>query len=216
VALTAGTRLGPYEVIAAIGAGGMGEVYRARDTRLKRDVALKVLPDRFSRDPARLARFQREAELLAALNHSNIAAVYGLESADGVNSIAMELVDGPTLAESLARGPLPLRDTLNIARQVADALEGAHSKGVVHRDLKPSNLKVTADGKVKVLDFGLAKMLATEETSPASLSLSPTVSVQALSSGIILGTAAYMSPEQARGKAVDSRTDVWAFGCLLY
>jgi eukaryotic-like serine/threonine-protein kinase len=216
VALTAGTRLGPYEVIAAIGAGGMGEVYRARDTRLKRDVALKVLPDRFSRDPDRLARFQREAELLAALNHSNIAAVYGLESANGVNSIAMELVDGPTLAELLARGPLPVRDALNIARQVADALEGAHSKGVVHRDLKPSNIKVTADGKVKVLDFGLAKMLATEETSPASLSLSPTVSVQALSSGIILGTAAYMSPEQARGKAVDSRTDVWAFGCLLY
>ena len=172
MALSAGTRLGPYEVISAIGAGGMGEVYRARDTRLKRDVALKVLPDRFSRDPDRLARFQREAELLAALNHSNIAAVYGLESADGVNSIAMELVDGPTLADSRKR-PAPVRDALNIARQVADALEAAHSNGVVHRDLKPSNIKVTPDGKVKVLDFGLAKMLAPRRHR-RSLSLSPT------------------------------------------
>jgi Tol biopolymer transport system component len=217
MALSVGTRLGPYEIVAAIGAGGMGEVYRARDTRLKRDVALKVLPERFSHDPDRLARFQREAELLAALNHSNIAAVYGLESAGPVNSIAMELVDGPTLAEVLCRGPLALRDALNVARQVADALEAAHGRGVVHRDLKPSNIKVTPDGKVKVLDFGLAKMLATEDASPpSSLSLSPTMSVQTLSGGVILGTAAYMSPEQARGKTVDARTDVWAFGCLLY
>ncbi len=216
--LSAGTRLGPYEVVSAIGAGGMGEVYRARDTRLKRDVALKVLPDQFSRDPDRLARFQREAELLASLNHSNIAAVYGLESADGVNSIAMELVDGPTLADMLARGPLGVRDALNIARQVADALEAAHSRGVVHRDLKPSNIKVTPDGKVKVLDFGLAKMLTAAEASPSSLSmsLSPTMSLQTQSGGVILGTAPYMSPEQARGKVVDSRTDVWAFGCVLY
>ena len=172
MSLATGTKLGPYEIVAPLGAGGMGEVYRARDTRLKREVALKVLPEGFSQDPDRLARFQREAELLATLNHPNIAAVYGLEKADGVTGIVLELVDGDTLADVIARGPIPFADALPLARQIADALEAAHEKGVIHRDLKPANIKVTSDGTVKVLDFGLAKMME-HETPASSLTMSP-------------------------------------------
>jgi serine/threonine-protein kinase len=225
--LSAGTRLGAYEIVGAIGAGGMGEVYRARDTQLKREVAIKVLPEAFSQDPDRLARFQREAELLATLNHPNIAAVYGLEKSEGVTAIVMELVDGETLAERIeglrAKGlGLVLDEALPIARQIADALEAAHEKGVIHRDLKPANIKVTPDGKVKVLDFGLAKMIHGDGSrsgstrDPSPVSMSPTLSVHGTYAGVILGTAAYMSPEQARGRVVDKRTDVWAFGCVLF
>ncbi len=223
--LQSGARLGAYEVLSALGAGGMGEVYRARDTNLKREVAIKVLPEGFSQDPDRLARFQREAELLATLNHPNIASVYGLEKSDSATAIVMELVEGDTLAEKLAQlsslksevSGLPLDETLAIARQIADALEAAHEKGVIHRDLKPANIKVTPDGKVKVLDFGLAKMLEGPDGSGGpGFSMSPTLSVQGTFAGTILGTAAYMSPEQARGKPVDRRTDIWAFGCVLY
>jgi len=213
--LEAGTRLGPYEILNAIGAGGMGEVYRATDSRLKRDVAIKVLPEPFEHDPDRLARFQREAELLASLNHPNIAAIYGLESAEGAVAIVLELVEGETLEGLVRRGPLAIHEALPIARQIVEALEAAHDKGVVHRDLKPANIKMTADGRVKVLDFGLAKMLEADPKSSA-MSMSPTLSVHATYSGVILGTAAYMSPEQARGKPVDRRADVWAFGCVLY
>jgi serine/threonine protein kinase len=232
MALADGTRLGPYEILGALGAGGMDEVYRARDTRLKRDVAVKVLPAAFARDPDRLARFQREAELLAALNHPNIAAVYGLEQADGMNAIVMELVEGPTLADQIERGSppqsrgsgLPVDDALSIARQIADALEAAHEKGVIHRDLKPANIKVTPDGKVKVLDFGLAKLASPAEAGhdggppgAGALTQSPTLTTPAATlAGVILGTAAYMSPEQARGRPVDKRADIWAFGCVLY
>ena len=200
----------------------MGEVYRARDTNLKREVAVKVLPDGFSQDPDRLARFQREAELLATLNHPNIAAVYGLEKTDGVTAIVLELVEGETLADLIglrAQGSgLPLNEALPIARQIAEALEAAHEKGVIHRDLKPGNVKVTPDGKVKVLDFGLAKLVdaGSPEGSPTTAALSPTLSVHGTFAGTILGTAAYMSPEQARGRPVDRRTDIWAFGCVLY
>jgi serine/threonine-protein kinase len=229
VGFAAGARLGPYEIQSALGAGGMGEVYRARDTRLKRDVAIKVLPEAFAQDPDRLARFQREAELLATLNHPNIAAVYGLEQADpspgsgqaAVTGIVLELVEGETLADQIARGPVAIIDALPIARQIADALEAAHEKGVIHRDLKPANIKITADGKVKVLDFGLAKLTDAagsghQAAGSVPLTMSPTLSVQATYAGVILGTAAYMSPEQARGRTVDKRTDVWAFGCVLY
>ncbi len=217
MALPAGTRLGPYEILSALGAGGMGEVYRARDTRLKREVALKVLPELFSKDPDRLARFQREAELMATLNHPNIAAVYGLEQSDGATAIILEVVEGETLADQIARGPVAVSDALPIARQIADALDAAHEKGIIHRDLKPANIKITPDGVVKVLDFGLAKAL--EPVAPASdLSQSPTMTSPAMmtKAGAILGTAAYMSPEQARGNPVDKRTDIWAFGCVLY
>src|SRR5215471_7036400 len=215
MALDQGTRLGSYEVIALLGVGGMGEVYRARDLKLKRDVAVKVLPELLAGDPERLARFQREAELLATLNHPNIAAVYGLEDSGDWRAIVLELVEGETLAEEIARGPIAPDEALRIARQIVDALEAAHDRGVVHRDLKPANIKLTTDGKVKVLDFGLAKML--ESTAvPSSLSMSPTLSVHATYAGVILGTAAYMSPEQARGKLVDRRTDIWAFGCVLF
>jgi serine/threonine protein kinase/Tol biopolymer transport system component len=217
-----GARLGSYEIIALIGAGGMGEVYRARDTKLKRDVAIKVLPPTFLGDADRRSRFQREAELLATLNHPNIAAVYGLEDVEpsaesgrAACALVMELVEGETLAEHLAGGRLPLGDAIPIARQIIDALEAAHDKGIVHRDLKPANIKVAPDGTVKVLDFGLAKMAEQQGSSP-SLSMSPTLSIQATYAGVILGTAAYMSPEQARGKPVDRRTDVWAFGCVLF
>ena len=210
-----GTRLGSYEITQKLGEGGMGEVYRATDTRLKRDVAIKVLPEPLAHDPDRVARFQREAELLASLNHPNIAAIYGLEHADGVVGIVLELVEGDTLADVVARGPLPLIDALPIAHQIAEALEAAHDKGVVHRDLKPANIKIAPDGRVKVLDFGLAKMLESDPKSSA-MSMSPTLSVHATYAGVILGTAAYMSPEQARGKPVDRRTDVWAFGCVLF
>ena len=224
MALTPGSRLGPYEVLAPIGAGGMGEVYRARDTRLNRDVALKVLPDVFSGDGDRRARFEREAQLLATLNHPHIAQIYGLEdSAAGIHALVMELVDGPTLADRIAQGPIPVDEALAIARQVAEALEAAHDRGVIHRDLKPANVKMTADGAVKVLDFGLAKLIeptaasgATGATAQSPLTLSPTLSVQATYAGVLLGTAAYMSPEQARGRSVDHRADVWAFGCVVY
>jgi eukaryotic-like serine/threonine-protein kinase len=224
VALTTGLRFGPYEIVSPLGVGGMGEVWRARDTHLKRGVAIKVLPDGVSQDPDRLARFQREAELLASLNHPNIAAVYGLEKADGMTGIVLELVDGETLAEVIAHGPVPVIDALQIARQIAEALEAAHEKGVIHRDLKPANIKLTSDGKVKVLDFGLAKLLDTETTAAGQarryspgLTDSPTITTPAMTmAGVILGTAAYMSPEQARGKAADKRADIWAFGCVLY
>jgi eukaryotic-like serine/threonine-protein kinase len=215
VALAPGSRLGAYEVVSLLGEGGMGQVYRAKDTRLRRDVALKILPDAFASDPDRVARFQREAELLATLNHPNIAAIYGLEQADGMRALVLELAEGPTLADRIAQGPIPIDEALLIAGQIADALEAAHEKGVIHRDLKPANIKVTPDDKVKVLDFGLAKMLE-NPAAPAALSMSPTLSVHATYAGVILGTAAYMSPEQARGKAVDKRTDIWAFGCVLF
>jgi Tol biopolymer transport system component len=213
--IAAGTRLGSYEVVAQIGAGGMGEVYRARDTKLGRDVAIKVLPVNFVNDPERLSRFQREARMLAALNHANIATIYGLEQYDGGTCLVMELVSGETLAERVKAGPLGIEEALKIAVQIAEALEAAHEKSIIHRDLKPANVKVTPEGKVKVLDFGLAKAYAgdTEAFDPAN---SPTISAAATMHGAILGTAAYMSPEQARGKSVDKRTDIWAFGCVLY
>ncbi|MBI3050026.1 MAG: serine/threonine-protein kinase [Acidobacteria bacterium] len=215
MALRAGTRLGPYEILAPLGAGGMGEVYRARDTKLNREIALKVLPALLASDPDRLARFKREAQLLAALNHPNIAAIHGLEDADGTPALVLELVEGPTLADRVAEGPLPRDEALAIARQIADALEAAHERGIIHRDLKPANVKLRDDGTVKVLDFGLAKALE-NESRVLDASMSPTMSVAATGAGMILGTAAYMAPEQARGKAVDKRADVWAFGCVLF
>ena len=218
MALFPGSRLGPYEILSAIGAGGMGEVYRARDSRLNRDVAIKVLLTAVASDPDRLARFSREAQVLASLNHPNIAHIHGLEEADGVTALVLELVEGEDLAQRIARGPIALEEALPIARQVADALEAAHEKGVIHRDLKPANVKITPDGNVKVLDFGLAKLVdvGSLEGSPNTAALSPTLSVHGTFAGTILGTAAYMSPEQARGRAVDRRTDIWAFGCVLY
>ena len=210
-----GTSIAHYKVTGKLGAGGMGEVYRATDTKLGRDVALKVLPAAFAADAQRLARFQREAQVLAALNHPHIAAIYGLEDSGGSPVLAMELVEGPTLAERISGGALPLEEALALARQIAEALEFAHEKGIVHRDLKPVNVKVTPDGNVKVLDFGLAKALA-EEASDSELANSPTLSMAATKAGIILGTAAYMSPEQARAKAVDRRTDVWSFGAVFF
>jgi len=213
--IATGTKLGTYEVGALIGAGGMGEVYRAHDSKLGRDVAIKVLPEQFAREPERLARFQREAKMLAALNHPNIAAIYGLEQSGSTHYLVMELVEGPTLAERIAGGPVPVDETLPIARQVADAVEYAHDKNVIHRDLKPANIKVTAEGMVKVLDFGLAKAMS-DEPSAADISNSPTLSMAATRQGVILGTAAYMSPEQAKGKTADRRADVWAFGVVLY
>src|SRR5437867_1980103 len=194
----------------------MGEVYRARDTKLKRDVAIKILPDEFSRDPERVSRFQREAEALAALNHQNIAGIYDLQQSGTTRFLVLEFVEGDTLADILRkRGALPLDETLHIAKQICEALEAAHEKGIVHRDLKPANIKVMPDGKVKVLDFGLAKAMEPNAAN-ATLSNSPTLSVAATNAGIILGTAAYMSPEQARGRTVDRRTDIFAFGCVLY
>ena len=209
-----GQSLGPYHVLARVGEGGMGEVYRARDTRLQRDVAIKVLPDTFAADSERLARFEREAQVLASLNHPHIAQIYGIEG----RAIVMELVEGDTLAERIVRGPIPLDEALAIAKQIADAVEAAHEKGIIHRDLKPANVKVRPDGSVKVLDFGLAKAMDPDAVATApALSMSPTMASPAMTSaGLILGTAAYMSPEQARGKAVDRRSDVWAFGCVLY
>jgi len=215
MSLETGTRLGPYEVLGAIGAGGMGEVYRARDTRLKRDVALKVLPDGFATDPDRLGRFHREAELLAQLNHPNIASIYGLEQTDATTAIILELIEGDTLADLIARGPLMMSAALPIARQVAEALEAAHEKGVIHRDLKPANIKVTGDGKVKVLDFGLATVVERPTTHNINATHSPTLTL-ATQAGVILGTAAYMSPEQASGAIADKRADVWAFGVVLW
>ena len=221
--LAPGTRLGPYEIAVPIGAGGMGEVYRAKDTRLGRDVAIKVLPAAFGQDPERLARFEREARLLASLNHSNIAHIYGFESAsldDGakVHFLAMELVAGEDLSQRLKGGAIPVDEAILIAKQIAEALEEAHEKTIVHRDLKPANIKLTPDGKVKVLDFGLAKAYAADSTSGSApeVSHSPTMTRQGTEAGMILGTAAYMSPEQARGKALDKRADIWAFGVVLY
>ncbi|MGH9257586.1 MAG: protein kinase domain-containing protein [Vicinamibacterales bacterium] len=236
MSLAPGTRIGPYDITGTLGAGGMGEVYRARDTRLKREVALKILPESFAADPDRLARFQREAEVLASLNHPNIAAIYGVEegpaSASGpastsaaatadkeagpyVRALVLELVEGETLGDRIARGAIPADEALPIAHQVAEALEAAHDRDVIHRDLKPANIKVTPGGRVKVLDFGLAKMLETARPAD-SLSMSPTLSIHPTYAGVILGTVGYMSPEQARGKPVDRRTDIWAFGCVLY
>ena len=214
--LAPGTRLGPYEILSALGAGGMGEVYRATDTSLKRQVAIKVMPAAVAADVERLARFQREAEVLAALNHPNIGHIHGLEKSGGTIALVMELVEGPTLADRIGKGPIPLDETLPIARQIAEALEAAHEQGIVHRDLKPENIKVRPDGTVKVLDFGLAKAVEPAGSRP-DVSQSPTITTPAMTAaGMILGTAAYMSPEQAKGGAVDKRTDLWAFGCVLY
>ncbi len=246
--LSAGTKVGPYEVVGALGAGGMGEVYRARDTKLGREVALKVLPEEFASNPERMGRFEREAKVLASLNHPNIAAIYGFEDSGGVHALVMELVEGQTLAEVIAGGQtrsrissgsgssgpgapgtgqsaragvpaprkaLPIDEALPIAKQIAEGLEYAHERGIVHRDLKPANVKITPDGAVKILDFGLAKAL-TGETPAADPSASPTLSHLATQAGIILGTASYMAPEQAKGKPVDRRADIWAFGCVLY
>jgi serine/threonine protein kinase len=210
-----GKTLGHYAVSALIGRGGMGEVYRAKDQKLGRDVAIKVLPEEFAKDADRVARFQREAKLLASLNHPNIAAIHGLEESDGIHFLVLELIEGDTLADRIQGGPVPAEEALKLALQIAEALEVAHEKGVIHRDLKPANIKVTPDGRVKVLDFGLAKALAGEQAE-VNLSHSPTLSEAATLQGGILGTAAYMSPEQARGKPVDKRTDIWAFGCVLY
>jgi eukaryotic-like serine/threonine-protein kinase len=241
-----GAGLGPYEILSAIGAGGMGEVYRARDTRLKREVALKILPATFATDPGRLARFQREAEVLATLNHPNIAAIYGLEGGPTeagpyvteraeptvgggfrrpMQALVMELVEGETLAERIARGAIPVADAVSVAKQMAEALEAAHERGIIHRDLKPANIKVRSDGTVKVLDFGLAKLTdpndpndPTDPTVANRFSISPTITSPALMTGVgvLLGTAAYMSPEQAKGRPADKRSDIWAFGCVLY
>ena len=209
-----GRQLGPYAIHARLGAGGMGEVYRARDTKLGREVAIKILPRLFTTDPERRARFDREARLLASLNHPHIGAIYGVEEMDGTPALILELVDGDTLADRLARGPIAISEALNIARQIADALEAAHEKGIIHRDLKPANIKITPDGVVKVLDFGLAKAASGDASGP-DLTQSPDT-IGGTRDGAIRGTAAYMSPEQARGKPVDKRTDLWAFGCVLY
>ena len=211
-----GRCIGPYRVSALIGKGGMGEVYRAHDAKLGRDVAIKVLPSIFTADRERVARFDSEARMLAALNHPHIGAIYGLEEAGGMPALVLELVDGETLADRLRRGPVPTGDALAIARQIADALDAAHRKRITHRDLKPANIKVTPDGRVKVLDFGLAKALASDVTATQGISQSPTAAIDATHVGVILGTAAYMSPEQARGLPVDTRADIWSFGCVLY
>ena len=221
MALSAGTRIGPYEILASIGAGGMGEVYRARDTRLDRDVAIKILPEAFAQDPERLARFEREAKTLAALNHPHIAQIYGLEEATGniqpgrISALVMELVQGEDLSRRIARGAVPLTEAIAITRQIASALEAAHEKGIVHRDLKPANVMLTGDGEAKVLDFGLARPNDLS-ASGGDLSNSPTITSPATQLGTILGTAAYMSPEQAKGRVADKRSDVWALGCVLF
>jgi serine/threonine protein kinase len=216
MALSPSTKLGPYEILSPLGAGGMGEVYRARDTKLGREVALKVLPAAMANDPDRMARFQREAQMLASLNHPGIASIYGLEESGSVRALVMELVEGQTLADNLeTRHAVPLQDALPIARQIAEALEYAHERGIIHRDLKPANIKITPEGSVKILDFGLAKALDTGDFA-TNISNSPTLTVAATQAGVILGTAAYMSPEQARGKRADRRADIWAFGVVLY
>jgi eukaryotic-like serine/threonine-protein kinase len=217
MSLAPGTRIGPYEVISMVGAGGMGEVYRARDTKLARAVAIKILPDSFANDPERLARFEREARTLASLNHPNIAQIHGFEESDGIKALVMELVEGLTVADRLAQGPIPLDEALPVAKQIAEALAAAHEQGIIHRDLKPANIKVRPDGTVKVLDFGLAKALESVAAS-SSNSQSPTITSPAMMThiGVILGTAAYMAPEQAKGRAADRRSDMWAFGCVLY
>ncbi|MGO9642642.1 MAG: protein kinase domain-containing protein [Candidatus Acidiferrales bacterium] len=215
MSLAAGTKLGPYEIVAPLGAGGMGEVYRARDIKLGREVALKVLPDVFAAEAERLGRFHREAQLLASLNHPGIASIYGFEDSGKVHAFVMELVEGPTLADRVNKGAIPVGEALAIAKQICEALEYAHERGIVHRDLKPANVKVTPEGAVKVLDFGLAKALETQD-SGVNISNSPTLSIAATRAGMILGTAAYMAPEQAKGRPADRRADIWAFGCVLY
>ena len=215
---TAGMRLEHYEILDPLGSGGMGEVYRAIDTKLRREVAIKILPPQFATDPSRLARFEREAHVLASLNHPNIAAIYGVEHVEGIRFLVLELVEGPTLADRLKSGPMSVTEALNIAAQIAEALEAAHEKGVVHRDLKPSNVKIAPTGKVKVLDFGLAKALGDPEPASAASNVEAqsTATINETRAGIVLGTAAYMSPEQAEGKPTDKRSDVWSFGVVLY
>ena len=215
MALEVGSRLGHYDVTALIGEGGMGQVYQATDTKLNRQVALKILPEAFATDPDRLARFQREAQVLASLNHPNIAQIHGIEESENTRALVLELVEGPTLADRIAKGPIPIDEALPIARQIAEALEAAHEAGVIHRDLKPA--KVKADGTVKVLDFGLAKAFQ-PDASDVSASMSTTISLTAAATqmGMVIGTAAYMAPEQAKGKVVDKRADVWAFGAVLF
>src|SRR5262249_11989118 len=217
--LSPGSILGPYRIVSSLGAGGMGEVYRAHDGKLHRDVAIKVLPSLFAADPDRVSRFEREAQTLAALNDPHIAHIYGLEEAAGAMALVMELVEGEDLARRIGRGPVPIEEAIPIARQIAEALEAAHEQGIMHRDLKPANAMVRADGVVKILDFGLAKMVSGASVHAAAVATmsSPTVLSPAMTQiGIILGTAAYMAPEQARGKAIDRRVDVWAFGCILF
>ena len=214
--LSAGTKLGPYEIVAPLGAGGMGEVYRARDTKLNRDVAIKILPEAFASDPDRLARFTREAQTLASLNHPHIAASTASKKRRTSRALVMELVEGEDLSQRIARGAIPLDEALPIAKQIAEALEAAHEQGIIHRDLKPANIKVRADGTVKVLDFGLAKAMEPASATRANAMSSPTLSMHATQAGIILGTAAYMSPEQAVGKPVDKRSDLWAFGVVVF
>src|ERR1700694_5334428 len=217
MALAGGTRLGAYEIVSPLGAGGMGEGYRARDTRLGRDIALKILPEAFANDPDRLARFRREAQVLASLNHPNIGHIYGFEDSGMTHALVLELGEGPTLADRIAHGSIPLDEALPIAHQIAEALEAAHEQGIIHRDLKPANVKVRADGAVKVLDFGLAKAMDPVGAMSASNSMSPTITTPAMTqAGMILGTAAYMSPEQARGRTVVKRADIWAFGAVFF
>ena len=211
-----GKTISHYKVLEKIGEGGMGEVYRATDTKLNRDVALKILPEQFASDAQRMDRFQREAEVLASLDHPNIGQIYGIEEAGQTKALVLQLIEGPTLAEKIAQGPIPVEETLKIALQIAEGLEAAHEKGVIHRDLKPANIKITPEGQVKILDFGLAKALEGETPPDSSLSQSPTLTAAATQAGVILGTASYMSPEQAKGGTIDKRTDVWAFGCVLY
>ena len=215
-AVQPGTFIGHYRIDSLLGAGGMGEVYRARDTKLNRDVAIKILPPAFASDSDRLARFKREAQVLASINHPNIGGIYGFEDASSIHALVLELIDGPTLADRIAGGPLPLNEALAIAKQICDALEAAHEQGIIHRDLKPANIKVRDDGTVKVLDFGLAKFAEAPSSEPGvpTVSQSPTITTPAMTAaGMILGTAAYMSPEQAKGKPADKRSDIWAFGC---
>src|SRR5580704_2281940 len=213
--LSVGEKLGHYEVLSLLDQGGMGEVYRARDTRLKRDVALKILPAAFLRDPDRMARFQREAQVLASLDHPNIGHIYGLVDSADSSGLVLALIEGPTLADRIAAGAMPPEEAIRVAKQIIEALEYAHDRGVVHRDLKPANIKITSEGVVKVLDFGLAKVL--EDEPPLSLpATSPTLTLRHTRAGVILGTAAYMSPEQAVGRPVDRRSDIFSFGALLY
>src|SRR5215469_14930848 len=214
--LNPGTKFGSFEILGLLGAGGMGEVYRARDSKLNRDVALKILPAIFTDDTERMARFRREAQVMASMNHPNIGSIYGLEEPNNLCVLVLELVEGPTLADRIAEGAVPLEEALAIARQIADAMAYAHEKGVTHRDLKPANIKITPEGNVKVLDFGVAKVLQVHENSVSDSPYSPTFANPTTLSGMIPGTPAYMSPEQARGKQVDRRTDIWAFGVVLY
>lgn len=215
MAISPGSRLGTYEIVGLLGAGGMGEVYRARDTKLNREVAIKVLPEAYASDPERISRFHREAQAVAALNHQNIASIYDLAEADGTKYLVLELIEGETLEERLKRGPVPIEEALRIAKEILEALEGAHEKGICHRDLKPGNVKLTPAGTVKVLDFGLAKFVQGAAATAGNLTHSPTLTL-ATFPGVILGTAAYISPEAAKGYETDQRSDIFAFGCILY